>query len=85
MVNGISNRNLPMESSNNLFLLLANNPSKLKRLLEGSIIKFPLSAPFYKKMLSMHPMQTIYNIIFKLTERVIEYKEPQKSKYNIEI
>ena len=38
-----------MESCNNLFLLLVNNPSKTKRLFEDSIIKFPLLVPFYKK------------------------------------
>ena len=61
-----------MESLNIIFLLLANNPSKTKRLFEDSIIKFPLLVPFYKKMLSIYPMQKIY-VIFKLTERVIEY------------
>ena len=62
-----------MESLNNLFLLLANNPSKTKRLFEDSIIKFPLLVPFYKKMLFIYSMQKICNVIFKLTERVIEY------------
>ena len=61
-----------MESLNIIFLLLANNPSKTKRLFEDSIIKFPLLVPFYKKMLSIYPMQKIY-VILKLTERVIEY------------
>ena len=61
-----------MESLNIIFLLLANNPSKTKRLFEDSVIKFPLLVPFYKKMLSIYPMQKIY-VILKLTERVIEY------------
>ena len=72
MMNGTNNGNLIMESLNIIFLLLANNPSKTKRLFEDSIIKFPLLVPFYKKMLSIYPMQKIY-VIFKLTERVIEY------------
>ena len=72
MINGTNNGNLIMESLNIIFLLLANNPSKTKRLFEDSIIKFPLLVPFYKKMLSIYPMQKIY-VIFKLTERVIEY------------
>ena len=72
MTNGTNNGNLIMESLNIIFLLLANNPSKTKRLFEDSIIKFPLLVPFYKKMLSIYPMQKIY-VIFKLTERVIEY------------
>ena len=71
-MNGTNNGNLIMESLNIIFLLLANNPSKTKRLFEDSIIKFPLLVPFYKKMLSIYPMQKIY-VIFKLTERVIEY------------
>ena len=73
MMNGINNGNLITESLNNLFLLLANNPSKTKRLFEDSIIKFPLLVPFYKKMLFIYSMQKICNVIFKLTERVIEY------------
>ena len=73
MMNETSNGNLIMESSNNLILLLAKNPSKRKRLFKDSIIKFPFLVPFYKKMSSMHPMQKVYNIIFKLIERVIEY------------
>ena len=72
MMNGTNNGNLIMESLNIIFLLLANNPSKTKRLFEDSIIKFPLLVPFYKKMLSIYPMQKIY-VILKLTERVIEY------------
>ena len=72
MMNGTNNGNLIMESLNIIFLLLANNPSKTKRLFEDSVIKFPLLVPFYKKMLSIYPMQKIY-VIFKLTERVIEY------------
>ena len=72
MINGTNNGNLIMESLNIIFLLLANNPSKTKRLFEDSIIKFPLLVPFYKKMLSIYPMQKIY-VILKLTERVIEY------------
>ena len=71
-MNGTNNGNLIMESLNIIFLLLANNPSKTKRLFEDSIIKFPLLVPFYKKMLSIYPMQKIY-VILKLTERVIEY------------
>ena len=72
MTNGTNNGNLIMESLNIIFLLLANNPSKTKGLFEDSIIKFPLLVPFYKKMLSIYPMQKIY-VILKLTERVIEY------------
>ena len=72
MMNGTNNGNLIMESLNIIFLLLANNPSKTKRLFEDSVIKFPLLVPFYKKMLSIYPMQKIY-VILKLTERVIEY------------
>ena len=72
MMNGTNNGNLIMESLNIIFLLLANNPSKTKRLFEDSIIKFPLLVPFYKKMLSIYPMQKIY-VILKLTARVIEY------------
>ena len=71
-MNGTNNGNLIMESLNIIFLLLANNPSKTKRLFEDSVIKFPLLVPFYKKMLSIYPMQKIY-VILKLTERVIEY------------
>ena len=48
-MNETNNGNLIMESLNNLFLLLANNPSKTERLFEDSIIKFPLLVPFYKK------------------------------------
>ena len=46
MMNGINNGNLITESLNNLFLLLANNPSKAKRFFEDSIIKFALLVPF---------------------------------------
>ena len=60
MMNGINNGNLITESLNNLFLLLANNPSKAKRFFEDSITKFPLLVRFYKKMLSIYLMQKIY-------------------------
>ena len=73
MASRTNDGNLIMESSNNLFLLLANNPIKAKRLFEAFIITFPLLVPFYKMMLSISPMQKIKSIIFKLTDRLIEY------------
>ena len=62
---------LIMESSNNIFLLLANNPRKTKRLFEDFIIK--IVGSILQKMLCIYPMQKIYDVKFKLTERVIEY------------
>ena len=70
MMSGTNNGNLIMESSNNLFLLLANNPNKAKRLFEAFIITFPLLVPFYKMMLSISPMQKIKSVTFKLTDKI---------------
>ena len=60
-----------MESSNNIVLFFSNYLGKTKRLFEDFIIK--IVGSILQKMLCIYPMQKIYDVKFKLTERVIEY------------